>query len=218
MEGQAGAALIMSAESDTAVGTTPTQWAVDSGADFHFCRDRTLFTTLTPAQGRMVKVGDGRPLPILGAGTVRCLLVGKQGQKPTPITLQNVQYAPGLAFNLLSVPSVDDSGLFVTFGGGRCVVNNSLGQEVASTPLIGRQYRLTTLGRDEPVSGKDRVILAASAHPDDRLGLAQPPRPCRWQQFVSYCSRGWYRRGCHKSARIRATSSRTCGLRGLYHQ
>jgi hypothetical protein len=209
VEGQAEAALIMSMEPDTAVGTTPTQWAVDSGADFHFCRDRALFTTFTPVEGRTVKVGDGRPLPILGTGTVRCLLAGKQGQEPTLITLQNVQYAPALAFNLLSVPSVDDSGLFVTFGGGRCVVTNSMGLEVTSVPLTGRQYRLNTLGRAGPESGKNRIALAASAHYDDRLRFwhnrfghagGNSVRQLLFEEMVT----GVDCRG--ESARIRATS------------
>lgn len=210
MEEKSGAALFISAESDTAVGTTPIHWAIDSGADFHFCRDRAVFTAFSPTQGRMVKVGDGRPLPILGVGTVRCLLAGKQGQKPTPITLHNVQYAPGLAFNLLSVRSVDDSGLFITFGGGRCVVKDRSGQEVASTPLINKQYRLTTFGKDRPAQEKGRVILAARTHPNDRLRF--------WHNRLGHAGGNAVRQllfeemvtgvDCHKeTAHIRATSS-----------
>jgi len=93
---------------------------IDSGANFHMFRDRVFFTTMLPASGKVI-LGDGKTsLPILGVGTVQCV-IGTH-----TLTIENVRYIPMLSesiYNLFlhvqlpnhGVQSSFDHGLFLKF-------------------------------------------------------------------------------------------------------
>jgi hypothetical protein len=93
---------------------------IDSGANFHMFRDREFFTTLTPATGKVI-LGDGvTSLPILGVGTVQCIIGSHT------LTIENVRYIPTLSESVYSlfihvqqvnhsIHSSFDQGLFLQF-------------------------------------------------------------------------------------------------------
>jgi hypothetical protein len=93
---------------------------IDSGANFHMFRDREFFISMLPATGKVI-LGDGRTsLPILGVGTIQCV-IGSQ-----ILTIENVRYIPTLSESIYSlfihvqqpnhgIHSSYDQGLFLKF-------------------------------------------------------------------------------------------------------
>ena len=52
-------------------GSPVTELLLDCGASKHMFANRSTFIRYTPlASGKMIKVGDGRPVPVVGHGTV----------------------------------------------------------------------------------------------------------------------------------------------------
>jgi hypothetical protein len=93
---------------------------IDSGANFHMFRDREFFTALAPATGKVI-LGDGvTSLPILGVGTVQCIIGSHT------LTIENVRCIPTLSESVYSlfihvqqvnhsIHSSFDQGLFLQF-------------------------------------------------------------------------------------------------------
>jgi len=93
---------------------------IDSGANFHMFKERGFFKFLTPATGKII-LGDGKTsIPILGVGTVECLIGNNS------LVIENVRYAPALSVSVYSlfvhtqlpghgVYSSFEEGLFLTF-------------------------------------------------------------------------------------------------------
>jgi hypothetical protein len=102
------------------------EWTVDSGATSHVCRQRELFSTLTPCKQPVLTIADGTQLAIIGVGTV--------GQ------LTNVLYVPEVTTNLLSVTAIVDSQRGECHPGtnrrpGRRVSRRDLGHQLAPRVL-----------------------------------------------------------------------------------
>jgi hypothetical protein len=66
----------------------------------------------------------------------------RDGPKATKLLLKNVIYAPKMAFTLISVGRLDDSGCTATFGKGACVIKHPDGWELARIKKIGGLYQL----------------------------------------------------------------------------
>jgi hypothetical protein len=49
---------------------TATEWYIDSGASYHYCRHREWFDEFAHITGQSVSMGDGGRVPILGRGTI----------------------------------------------------------------------------------------------------------------------------------------------------
>ena len=93
---------------------------IDSGANYYMFQDKKFFTTLSLANGKVI-LGDGKTsLPILGVGTVTCIIGGHELQ------IENVHYVPTLSESIYSlflhiqlpdhsVRSCFESGLFLQF-------------------------------------------------------------------------------------------------------
>jgi hypothetical protein len=137
-------ALTAATNPASSTGEDTTTWMVDSAATLHFCRSNADMVNYTPTSKLFVKVGDGRRLQIAGIGKIRALLQHKNAA-PTPVTLHNVHHVPQLAVNLLSVACMDELGLTVVIGGGKCVIRNQHKRIVAEAHRDDtRHYRLTT--------------------------------------------------------------------------
>ena len=122
-----------------------TDWYVDSGASFHYCRHRDWFDSFTPVEGQTVNMGDGGRIPLLGRGSMRAYVPISADQTSAEDRLfSNVQFAPDLTVNLLSVAAMTARGLSVTFNGRVCTIRNKrkevLGRAVQVT---NRLYRLS---------------------------------------------------------------------------
>ena len=79
---------------------------------------------------KSIVVGSGEELPVLGQGPVRL-----QTQAGDQVILSQVQYAPGLRVNLISVRQLDSKGCKTTFGDGRVQVQAPTGDVILTGTL-----------------------------------------------------------------------------------
>ena len=136
-----------------------TVWMVDSAATHHFCSTRDGMTKFKPTSG-IVTLGDNHRLQIEGIGEIRALMQHEKSA-PTPVTLKNVRYVPGLAVNLLSVARMGAIGITTTFSRKRAVIYNEQQDIIAVARLdTTGHYTLATAPRTVPSAN------AASTAPD----------------------------------------------------
>lgn len=88
-------------------------WYLDSGAAYHFCRERSAFHTLDESQKGYMRVASKQQHRYHGVGTV--LAVSDEG---VPVLLHGVRYVPDLGYNLVSLRCVDVRGCDVHTRGG----------------------------------------------------------------------------------------------------
>jgi transposase InsO family protein len=118
-------------------------WYVDSGASYHYCRVRDWFETFTPVQGKTVKMGDGGAIPLLGRGIIRANVPISPDHTEAG-TFTDVHYAPGLSVNLLSVAAMTAKGLSVLFDGRECIIRNKQKKIIGrAVQVTNRLYQLT---------------------------------------------------------------------------
>ena len=152
------------------VGASTSDWYVDSGASYHYCRHRDWFDTFTPVEGESVSLGDGRRVPILGQGDISGRVPISASASASGL-LSNVQYAPALSANLLSVPAMTAGGLSVTFRGRLCTIRNQHNKVIGrATRVANKLYQLTLSRPPSPsaatVHSTPRQALAASQSTD----------------------------------------------------
>jgi transposase InsO family protein len=168
-------------------GQDTTVWMVDSAATLHFCRNNDDMVDYTPTTKLFVKVGDGRRLQIAGIGKIRALLQHKDSP-PTTVTLHNVHHVPQLAVNLLSVPCMDELGLTVVIGDGKCVIHNRQQRVIAEAHKDEtRHYRLITRPRNT-TSSANPTSQAADSKPSGSTRAAQPDTMRLWHNRLGHSS------------------------------
>jgi hypothetical protein len=93
----------------------------DSGANRHVFHDRSAFETYQAMDPVAVK-GFGRNLmtAAVGQGTVRVL--GRYGDRETPIILNRVLHIPAARSNLISHSQLDNAGVTAILGNGLAVL------------------------------------------------------------------------------------------------
>ena len=151
------------------------RWEVDSAATFHYCLDRSWFSSYqTLPVGDVVFTGGNHAFPVIGVGSVRLQLHSAAGN--TLVTLNNVRHAPGLTYNLISVRSMDDMGAETLFGKGRCIISFPDGKTKVTAERVGnsRLYSLwasVITTPSTPANSTALVAHAADAPMADRLRL-----------------------------------------------
>ena len=125
-------------------------WLVDSGASLHYCHQRDMFDTFKPVtgKGRSVLLGDGRRIPVVGCGTLKVSVPVFGGLSAG--TLTNVQYTPDMAVNLLSVPSLTETGLEVRFLDRDCTIRRGRKVIARARKVASKLFQLTALKREQP--------------------------------------------------------------------
>ena len=73
------------------IASNETSWVVDSGASFHVTSRKEFFTSYTPGDFGVLKMGNDRLSKVVGTGTV-CL----ETNNGTKLVLQNVRHAPNI--------------------------------------------------------------------------------------------------------------------------
>lgn len=123
------------------------EWYADSGATQHMTDQRWMLTNFTPIPpGTWMVNGIGnKRISALGQGDVLVDVMAR-GTKRSG-TIHNVLYVPELGVNLISIASVTDKGLVVTFADTRVTI--SLDDEVQMEgQRVGRTlYRLNIIAR-----------------------------------------------------------------------
>ncbi len=104
--------------------------------------DKTLFSSYSSGSNSSVELANSNVANVSGSGTVDIARLVKN--KPTRCRLSNVLHVPDLGYQLLSVSTLDKSGLKISFLSGRCEImrNESL---LATGSMIGNLYRLDSV-------------------------------------------------------------------------
>ncbi|VFQ81624.1 unnamed protein product [Cuscuta campestris] len=97
------------------VASDESSWVIDSGAAFHVTSRKDFFTSYTPGDYGVLKMGNDGRSQVVGIGVV--VLETKTGMK---LVLKNVRHAPDIRLNLISTSVLDDEGYVSTFGDGQC--------------------------------------------------------------------------------------------------
>ncbi|VFQ70711.1 unnamed protein product [Cuscuta campestris] len=88
---------------------------IDSGSAFHVTLRKDFFTSYTPGDYGVLKMGNDGRSQVVGIGVV--VLETKTGMK---LVLKNVRHAPDIRLNLISTSVLDNEGYMSTFGDGQC--------------------------------------------------------------------------------------------------
>lgn len=112
-------------------------WITDSGAASHVTGDKNAFTNLMPPPPNVRIMGVGGVASVMGQGTV-AIPISVDGKHKT-FTIDNVLYAPGLPFNIISVkklcqqPNGTRSDIEVLYTGDTCEISRR-----STTDLIAK--------------------------------------------------------------------------------
>ena len=93
------------------------EWFLDSGCSNHMSGSKELFKNLDESQKSVVRLGDDKLTQVKGKGTI-----GIQTIQGDVKLINDVQFVPKLAHNLLSVGQLMCSGYKIEFDGKMCVV------------------------------------------------------------------------------------------------
>jgi hypothetical protein len=116
----------------TSVETTPRTWYIDSRASRHMTGYRQRFSDLKDTEVRIeISLGDDKVVTVAGVGTVAFRRYGLP-----PISFTDVLYVPGMKRNLISVSTLQDRGLELTFRGTKVLIHHR-GSPRASGQVIG---------------------------------------------------------------------------------
>ena len=112
-------------------------WLLDSGASRHYAHDRTIFHTYQEVEEALT-TADGRPIPIIGRGSIRFVVTDMHGQTRT-VDLQSVYHSPALAVNLVSATAISQAGMTIYFENDWATIRKK-GRAVARAKLNERRW------------------------------------------------------------------------------
>ena len=122
--------------------TDQINWVVDSGASRHMTNNTGLFSSYAPLEKfHKVEVGDGRTLDAIGSGNV-VLYTKIPDDKVVRCVLKDVLYIPELAYNLISVSKVSETGKKVQFTENICSIYDADDKLTANASKVGNLYIL----------------------------------------------------------------------------
>ena len=87
---------------------------IDTGASLHVTSRKEFFTSYTPGDFGVLKMGNDGLVSVIGMGDVS--LVSNNGTK---LTLKDVRHAPDVRLNLISAGKLDDEAFCNTFSEGQ---------------------------------------------------------------------------------------------------
>jgi len=135
-------------------GPNDFRFILDSGASVHATPRYYLLKDLVAvAQGQTVRAANGKDIPIRGRGRVSL---------ENFIALEDVDYIPGLAANVVSVSKLADLDYEVKFRGAECFVRDN----TAGGALVGRGRRVGGV-----------YVLDYLLVPPGRVAAAAPQEP-----------------------------------------
>lgn len=89
------------------------KWILDTGASYHMCPNRDMFSSLSELDGSDVLMGDGHTCETRGIGSIDLVL-----QDGSTFVLSEVRYVPSLGLNLISLGALESTGLWIVLRGG----------------------------------------------------------------------------------------------------
>ncbi len=129
------------------------KWFIDSGCSNHMTYDKSLFSSYIAGNHSSVELGNNNTASVCGKGTVELPIVvsGKQ----IKCRLTNVLHVPELGYQLISVPTLDKSGLKTSFHSRRCWIEKD-SKLIATGTISSNLYKLDT--SDVP---ENKALVAA---------------------------------------------------------
>ena len=125
----------------------PDVWFLDSGASYHICPKRELFTTYRLKDGGSVSMANGSVCKAVGIGSVRI-----RTDDGKICTIKDVRHVPQLTKNLISLSLLDSKGFsFKGEGGGLSVCRGS------DVILKGAKQGTLYVLQGSTVTGSDKV-------------------------------------------------------------
>ncbi|KAK8595939.1 hypothetical protein V6N12_064445 [Hibiscus sabdariffa] len=97
-----------------------TSWVIDTGASIHVTSRRDFFTSYTPGDFGVLKMGNDGLVSVTGMGNVS--LVSNNGTK---LILKDVKHALDIRLNLISAGRLDDKGFCNNFSDGQWKLTKS---------------------------------------------------------------------------------------------
>ncbi|KAJ0804413.1 putative RNA-directed DNA polymerase [Helianthus annuus] len=122
-------------------------WVVDSGATCHVTSQREFYSSYTPGDFGVVKMGNNGLSKVVGVGDV-CL----KFDTGMELVLHNVKHVPDIRLNLISAGLLDNDGYHSTFGDG-------IWKLTRGSLIVARGKRSSKLYRTHPKISKDSVNL-----------------------------------------------------------
>ncbi|KAK8558827.1 hypothetical protein V6N12_042120 [Hibiscus sabdariffa] len=106
--------LVICDENLVNLACNETSWVIDTCASIHVTSRRDFFTSYTPGDFGVLKMGNDELVSVTGMGDVS--LASNNGTK---LILKDVRHAPDISLNLISVGRLDDEGFCNTFSDGQ---------------------------------------------------------------------------------------------------
>ena len=154
----------------------PDDWVLDSVSYTHVTERRSLFETLDPAPPGKRVMGVGGGVAVVGVGTVRipiaCEIDSKTHNKS--FSIQNVSYAPGLPFNIISCRALtltedgNKAGIRLIMDGHDVeIVRSKTGQVIATTDCRTTDLYVLSRPKTEANRKPRPQLYAFTAIPSD---------------------------------------------------
>ena len=142
------------------------KWFVDPGCSNHKTFYKSIFFSYTIANTSSIELGNSGTVKVLGPGTVKIPI--SVHDKRVKCMLRNVLHVPELSYQQLSVPTLDKSGLRISFHSKRFWISNGP-KLFATATMTGNLYKL------DIQSDSETALLASTAeHWHLRLAQIQP--------------------------------------------
>ena len=123
-------------------------WYLDSAASHSYSYDRGVFATYSPLSSKIpIRVGNGELIHAIGRGDVKIVFPSTSGESGPSLLLRDVLHVPNISANLISISSLDDHKITITFGNRSCILSKD---------------------------GKKSFVASARKSPDERLYRIDP--------------------------------------------
>ena len=96
---------------------------IDSGCWYHMTFNKSLFSSFSPGHHSEVEHGNSNTADVAGTGCF--VLELSVNGSVIKSELNNVLHVPDLGYQLLSVSTLDRSGLTTCFGAGQCKIHKN---------------------------------------------------------------------------------------------
>ncbi|KAJ8517721.1 hypothetical protein ONZ45_g5159 [Pleurotus djamor] len=142
-EGEDWGGQVVVAEAVSAPGDGITKSELfDSGCSKHLTGYREDLENFREIPPKSLRAANKQSFHALGVGDL--VIDVPNGVDTTQLRLVEVLYSPEVGHTLVSVGKLDDCGLEVSFGGGKCWIRDQRGTKIGEIPkTIGGLYRVT---------------------------------------------------------------------------
>ncbi|XP_074299976.1 uncharacterized protein LOC141631169 [Silene latifolia] len=132
---------------------------IDSGCSNHMSSTKSLFKDLDESRISKVRLGDDKRLSVEGVG-----IIAVKTEQGNIKLLHHVQYVPQLAYNLLSVGQLLESGFSLSFDNNSCEIKDKKSNEIVAMTSMGRNKMFSldlvkSMGRALTIKEDDKARL-----------------------------------------------------------